>query len=135
MKRVSPSSAESRFTIRVLRERGHRGAIGHGKVHVRAEVDSSSMPSLGTLVNAGKGPLAIADAVTEIASGWIRVVFKPKSDSVVDVEFHCKDPTTIHRYVENPVADGRGELEPGCTFGVASREDVEAWQEEFYPDA
>ena len=134
MRRVSPSSVESRFVIRVVNERTHTGALGTGQVWVSAEVDSSSLPGLGALVGAGKGPLALADAVVEVASGWIRVVFKPKSQVVLDVEFHCKDPTTIHRYVKDPVADGRGELTDGCTFEFNSRKEFDEWQARHYPE-
>lgn len=134
MARVSASSAESRFKVRVQKEGAHRGALGTGEVWVRAEVDSSSLPSLGTLVGAGKGPMGIADAVVDLASGWIRVVFKPKSSAMVPVEFHCRNPTTIHRYVKNPVADGRGSRDDGCTFAFDSKKDFEEWRARHYPD-
>lgn len=130
MKRVSESSTESKFVIRVLPERGHAGPLGTAKVEVRAEVDSAGLPSLETLVSAAKKTfgLGLAESLVEIASGWTREVFKPKAYAVVDLEFHCPDPTYILRYVKNPVADGGGDLSEGCTFTFDTREEFQEWK-------
>lgn len=131
MKRVSPSSVEARFVIRVKSEGSgkHTGPLSNSKVVVSAEVDSSGAPSLGTFINSAKGMLGLADSLVELAAGWTREVFKPKSHAVLDLEFHCPNPTTIHRYVEDPVAWGGGEGGEGCTFVFNSRQDYEAWRD------
>lgn len=132
MKRVSPSSLESRFVIRVLEESAHKGPLGTGKVVVSAEVDSSSLPSLGTLVNAvGKTfGLGLVESLVDIAAGWTRVVFKPRAYAVLDLDFHCPHPTTIHRYVKNPVADGIGQSGEACTFTFDTPEEYKEWRDE-----
>src|SRR5690606_9805478 len=52
MKRVSESSTESRFVIRIQPEAGHTGPENTAQVEIRAEVDSAGLPSLSSLVSA-----------------------------------------------------------------------------------
>lgn len=130
MKRTSPSSVESRFVVRMLGEPAHTGPMNEDQVVVSAEVDSSSMPSLSTLTSAmaSKLGLGVAESIVDIAAGWTRVVFKPRAYAVVDMEFHCPNPTTIHHYARNAIADGSGD--DGCTFEFQTREDFEKWKKE-----
>lgn len=128
MKRVSPSTASADFVVRVLPESGHEGPRFRAYLVARAEVDAAGMPSLGTLVSAGKGLLGLADSLVEIASGWIMVMFKPKAYAGIDLDYHCPNPTTVHRYVRNAVADGEGDDGDPCTIVFETREEAEAWQ-------
>jgi len=131
LKRTSPSSAEAKFVIRVKDERRHEGPQRKVQAWVRASVDASGGPPFGSLVSAVKGVFGVADALTEVATGWILVAFKPKAYASVDIEFHCYDPTTIHHYVGDPVAWGNGgEAEnKDCTFEFNSREEYEDWRD------
>jgi hypothetical protein len=128
LKRVSESSAEGHFVVDILSEKAHTGQKARAYVTARAEVDAASMPTLSTFLGAAKGALGIADSLTEIATGWIMAVFKPRAYASVEVEYHCTNPTTSHRYVKNPVAAGGGDGEDGCTFTFDSREDYDAWK-------
>jgi hypothetical protein len=128
LKRVSESSAEGHFVVDILSEKAHTGQKARAYVTARAEVDAASMPTLSTFLGAAKGVLGVADSLTEIAAGWIMAVFKPKAYASVLVEYHCAKPTTLHRYVKNPVASGSGDGEEGCTFTFDSREDYDAWK-------
>lgn len=128
LKRVSPSSAAADFVVRVQPESGHAGPRFKAYAIARAEVDAAGMPSLGTLVSAGKGLLGLADSLVEIASGWVMVMFKPKAYAEVELEYHCPNPTTIHLYVTNAVADGVGEDGDPCTIVFRTEEDFEAWR-------
>lgn len=128
MKRVSGSSTESRFVVRIQPEAGHTGPQNTAQVEVRAEVDSAGLPSLSTLISAGKGALGLAEAIVDVGAGWIREVFKPKAYAVVTVEFHCPDPTYIFRDIEDPVADGGGDGSEGCTFHFDTRQDYQEWR-------
>ncbi|MGY0503860.1 hypothetical protein [Luteimonas sp. e5] len=131
MKRVSGSSTESEFMIRILPERSHVGPVGNAKVEVRAEVDSAGLPSLETLVNAGKGVLGLTESFVDIASGWAREVFKPKAYAVLDLELHC--PYYSYELTYRPCtdinycADGR-EGPEGCSFVFHSAQEYEAWR-------
>ena len=131
MKRVSASSVEAKFVVRVKSEGSgrHSGPLGNSKVVVSAEVDSSGMPALSTFINAAKGVMGIADSLVELAAGWTRVVFKPQAQAVLDLEFHCPNPTTVHSYVRNPVAWGNGEGGGGCTFAFGSKQEYEQWRD------
>ena len=128
LKRVSPSSAAADFVVRVQPESGHAGPRFKAYAIARAEVDAAGLPSLGTLVSAGKGLLGLADSLVEIASGWVMVMFKPKAYAEVELEYHCPNPTTIHLYVTNAVADGVGEDGDPCTIVFRTKEDFEAWR-------
>lgn len=128
MKRVSDSSTESRFVIRIQPEAGHTGPENTAQVEIRAEVDSAGLPSLSSLVSAGKGALGLTESLVDVGAGWIREVFKPKAYAVVTVEFHCPDPTYIMRYVEDPVAWGGGDNSEGCTFTFDTQEEFREWK-------
>lgn len=126
LRRVSPSSAQADFVVDILPEAKHEGDRMRAYVVARADVDAAGMPSLGTLISAGKGGLGLADSLVEIASGWVMVMFMPKAYAAVEVEYHCPNPTTIHRYVRDAVADGEGEGE--CTIVFESEEEYEQWR-------
>lgn len=128
LKRVSPSSAAADFVVRVQPESGHSGPRFRAYAIARAEVDAAGMPSLGTLVSAGKGLLGLADSLVEIASGWVMVMFKPKAYAEVEIEYHCPNPTTIHLYVRNAVADGAGDDGDPCTIVFRTKEEFDAWK-------
>ena len=128
MKRVSDSSAESRFVVDILGESGHSGRLRTAWVTVRAEVDAAGMPGLSTLIGAGKGLLGLADSLAEIASGWIMVAFKPKAEAAVLVEYHCPRPTTVHRYIKHSVSDGEGDDGDPCRYAFDSKDDFDEWQ-------
>lgn len=128
MKRVSDSSAQAKFVVDILGESAHTGRTRTAWVTVRAEVDAAGMPGLGTLVSAGKGILGLADSLADIASGWIMVMFKPKAEAAVLVEYHCARPTTVHRYVKDSVSDGEGDDGDPCTWVFDTKDDFDKWQ-------
>lgn len=128
MKRVSDSSAQAKFVVDILSESAHTGRTRTAWVTVRAEVDAAGMPGLGTLINAGKGILGLADSLADIASGWIMVMFKPKAEATVLVEYHCARPTTVHRYVKDSVSDGEGDDGDPCTWVFDTKDDFDKWQ-------
>lgn len=128
MKRVSESSAQAKFVVDILGESAHTGRTRTAWVTVRAEVDAAGMPGLGAFINAGRGLLGLGDSLAEIASGWIMVMFKPKAEASVLVEYHCARPTTVHRYVKDAVSDGEGDDGDPCTWVFDTKDDFDRWQ-------
>lgn len=62
-------------------------------------------------------------------AGWLKETSMPRAYSSVEVSYHCANPTTIHLYVTDPVADGRGDGGDACTFTFASKAAFEQWRE------
>jgi hypothetical protein len=65
------------------------------KLTAEASLHTSSPPSLGTFVNAIKGGfgdlLSLADALVEIAGGWIQDMFQPKAYTTLNLEYYQSD--------------------------------------------
>jgi hypothetical protein len=64
-----------------------------------------------------------------IEAGWLREMSMPRAYASIEVEYHCANPTTIHLYVTDPVADGRGDGGDACTYTFETREAFEQWRE------
>ncbi len=94
------ASATIFFDITPEKAPGHAGPEKQANVKVRAEVETSSPPTVGSLVNAIKGGqaaaaanpigaiLALADVLTEIAGGWFQEMVQPKNYATLVVKYH-----------------------------------------------
>ncbi len=94
------ASATIFFDITSEKAPGHTGPEKRGNVKVRAEVETSSPPTVSSLVNAIKGGqaaaaaspigaiLALADALTEVAGGWFQEMVQPKNYATLVVTYH-----------------------------------------------
>ena len=109
--RSGPYSASAKLTVDILPESNPSGKIVRTYVTAQASLDAAGMPSLGTLLNAMKGALGLADALLELCVGWYQVMNMPKAYGTVEVEYHCPKPTTLVR-TNNPIADGGGDEGP-----------------------
>src|SRR3546814_15977890 len=61
-------------------------------------------------------------------AGWLKETSMPRAYASVEVSYHCANPTTIHLYVTDPVADGRADGGDACTFTVPPRDKLEEWR-------
>lgn len=94
------ASATIFFDITSEKAPGHAGPEKQANVKVRAEVETSSPPTVGSLVNAIKGGqaaaaanpigaiLALADVLTEVAGGWFQEMVQPKNYATLVVKYH-----------------------------------------------
>lgn len=105
--RESPSSVRSDFFIEVLPEEKHSGKVVRAYATAEARVDAAAAPSLGTFVSGAAGGLGLADALTELFTGWYQFMNMPKAYATMEIEYHCPRPTTLHR-TSKAVADGGG---------------------------
>lgn len=84
----------------------------------KASVDASSVPSLGTLINALRGvfgdALALSDVLVELAAGWFQSMVMPKAYATLHLDYHCGYPYTSVPTEGPPVADGGGTGEGEC---------------------
>ena len=76
-------------------------------------------------------PRGFQRSAEELATeaGWLRETSMPRAYASIEVEYHCANPTTIHLYVTDPVADGRGDGGDACTYTFETREAFEQWRE------
>lgn len=95
LKRDGKYSASATLVVNITPETGnaHTGKELSALVTAKAEVETSSPPGLGTIVNAFKGGmvgdvLALTDALVEIASGWFQEMVQPKAYATLKVTYH-----------------------------------------------
>jgi hypothetical protein len=89
--RDSPTEGSTPVVVDLTNELrpAHEGPLRRGDLTVRAELKTGQPPSLGTLANACSGWFAMADAVAELAAGWIQNFFTMKSYVTLNVEEHA----------------------------------------------
>lgn len=89
--RDSPTEGSTPVVVDLTTELrlAHQGPLRRGPLTVRAELKTGQPPSLGTLANACSGWFAMADALTELAAGWIQNFFTMKSYVTLSVEEHA----------------------------------------------
>ena len=87
--------------------------------------------SVEELLATTDAPRGFQRSAEELATdaGWLRETSMPRAYASIEVEYHCANPTTIHLYVTDPVADGGGDGGDACTFTFATREAFESWRE------
>ncbi len=120
LKRDGPYSASAKLVVDILPEsrRNHPGELVGDYVVGKASVDASSVPSLGTLINALRGvfgdALALSDVLVELAAGWFQSMVMPKAYATLHLAYHCGYPYTSVPTEGPPVADGGGTGEGEC---------------------
>ena len=87
--------------------------------------------SVEELLATTDAPRGFQRSAEELATeaGWLKETSMPRAYASIEVEYHCANPTTIHLYVTDPVADGGGDGGDACTFTFATREAFESWRE------
>ena len=121
LQRSGASSASAIFVVDILPEQRHTGTVVRAYVTARVAVDAATPPSLGTFLNPLKGVLGLVDALVELGVGWFQHMNMPKAYGTIEVEYHCPNPTTLHRPKGTPVADGGGDGPNECLI-AAGRE-------------
>ena len=107
MKRSGPYSSSAKLVVDILPERESSGKIISTYVTARASVDAAGMPGLGIFVNLFKGAFGLAESLLELCVGWYQFMNQPKAYGTVQVDYHCKKPTTLVP-TDKPVGDGGG---------------------------
>ncbi len=92
MVKTSDHSYEAAFIVDIGTETAadHLGSpsVKIDDVYVCGAVFSAEVPELQTFVNAGKGPLALTDAIVDLGAGWLRTVAGPESCRTLTVVWH-----------------------------------------------
>ncbi|MDQ2701913.1 MAG: hypothetical protein M3Y70_03680 [Pseudomonadota bacterium] len=123
------------YVVDIKTESGHRGTEARGYVTAVAKRGfQRSAQELIADMDPGAGPdtnRGFQRSAEELArdAGWLEETSMPRAYASVEVSYHCANPTTIHLYVTDPVADGRGDGGDACTFTFATREAFEDWRD------
>ena len=64
----------------------------------------------GELVVARRDPVALADAILELLTGWYQEMNMPKAYGTMEIEYHCPRPGRLHRGKNE--GDGAGDPGP-----------------------
>ncbi|MGY0558340.1 hypothetical protein [Lysobacter sp. A421] len=150
--RVSSSESEGDYIVDIRTESGHHGTEARGYVTAYVGAEDPSSPSLddwwkegvnrgfqrtpeelAEMINEGaprnRGFLRTPEELQQMLAAWLEETSTPRAYASVEVSYHCANPTTIHLYVTDPVADGGGDGGEACTFTFATRDAFLEWRE------
>jgi hypothetical protein len=89
LKRSGPHSADTTLVVDLTPEKkpNHQGEEKKARVTVRATLDTSEAPGLGTFLGAATGA-GLVSSLVELSTGWFQSFFQPKAYGSVILEYH-----------------------------------------------
>uniref|UniRef100_A0A831TEL3 Uncharacterized protein n=1 Tax=Thermorudis peleae TaxID=1382356 RepID=A0A831TEL3_9BACT len=89
--KVHQAETTGSYVIKLQQEPDHpaEGWVERtAEVVVKAELETSSRPSVQTFVSAGLGPLGLANSLAELLSGWYQEIDQPEARETLFVTYH-----------------------------------------------
>ncbi len=89
--KVHQAETTGTYVLKLQREPDHpeQGWVERAaEVVVKAELETSSRPSVQTFVSAGQGPVGLASSLAELLSGWFQEIAQPEARARLVVTYH-----------------------------------------------
>lgn len=125
LKRASPSSAEARYTVQLVREKAadHPGEVHRGDAVIRAEVDVAQMPGVSLFSDVALGGvMGLAKSLVELGVGWVQTMAPLEASVTLPVLYH-EEGVPLHIVHEGMLEyDTKGAMMLGVAGSARVRE-------------